>query len=216
MATFRLAAVVAATPSSQLFDEPLRLIEPDAATGPGALHRAEAIAERIRDPALFRARLEFCRAPNDGTALDPERCIAAIDDALKAAPVSGELWLFKAQMLAAFGMIGESLFESLRNSHRTAPREGWVALARSMLELRLYPLLPPDLKEATQADLLLVMGHGYLSRLLAEAYAVDFPMRGAGAEALRDLPADVLYDFVGMVRNAAASVPAEEGEAASP
>lgn len=216
VSTFRLGAVVAAMPASQIFDEPLRLVVPGATVGPGAARRAEAIAARIDDPALLRARLQVCRSPEDGGAIDRERCLRAIDDALTAAPVSGELWLFRAKMLAASGVPGEAFFQSLRNSFLTAPREGWIASERVMLELRLYPLLPQDLREQTRSDLLLVMGHGNLSRLLAETYAADLAMRNAGAEALRSLPADVLYDFVGMARNAAAALPVEPDEDTPP
>jgi hypothetical protein len=204
-ATARLGVVVAATPRSLLFDETLRFADPAVPIEPGLAVRAEGIASRIADPGLFRARIGFCRpeADGSGSGVDYRRCLAGIDDALRAAPALGELWLFKATVRIHSGRFDDETLAALRNAYRTAPREGWIAAARTILGLRLYPVLPADLQARVGDDLVMVLGHPHLSKRVAEAYAADFTLRESGGAVIRDLPPDLLYTFVGLVRNAA-------------
>jgi hypothetical protein len=208
VSTFRLAAVVAATPTAQVFDEPLMLIDPDVVVEWDASARAEAIASRIGDPSLFRARLHSCQFDPDTYEVDFDICLSAVDDALRAAPSSGELWLYKAQMLAASGEFGPALFAALRNSYRMAPHEGWIATPRVIFGLRVYPLLPEDVKSDVQADLVQIIGDGRLSHIVARAYAEDPSLRDAGGAALRTLPSDLMFRFAGITREAAADIAA--------
>lgn len=208
VSTFRLAAVVAATPTAKLFDEPLMLIDPDVVIEWDASARAEAIAERIGDPSLFRARFRSCRTDPDTLEVDFPVCLAAIDDGLRAGPSSGELWLYRAQILAASGEFGNALIESLRNAYRMAPHEGWIATPRVIFAMRIYPLLPEDLKAEVDADLRQVIADGRLSHVVARAYAGDPAMREAGGAALRALPSDLMFRFVGITREAAEDIAA--------
>ncbi len=216
VSTLRLGAVVAATPRGELFDELLRLADPAVTVGQGAADLADALSARLNDPALFRARMAFCEqaapaladaGPDAGGAADPtyQRCLDAIDDALRAGPSSGELWLYKAMVLAEASEVDEQTIAALRNSYRMSPREGWIATARSILGLRLYPLLPGDLQDDVRADLVMVMNNFTFAPTLAAAYAQDFSLRSAGAAALEMLPPDLLARFIRLVGTFAAN-----------
>jgi hypothetical protein len=187
----------------------MRFADGGRAVGPDAAARAERIAARINDPGLFRARIRFCEvAGRPGVeapdrTVDGDRCLAAIDGALAAAPASGELWLYKASVLVRRGEIGPAFFEALRNSFLTSRREGWIATGRVILGLRLLPLLPEDLVKIVQSDLVLVVDDPNLSKSLASVYASDELLRNAGATALRSLSADQVYRFISLVRHAA-------------
>ena len=128
--------------------------------------------------------------------------MAIVDEALRASPASSELWLFKASQYAAAGNFGEEMMKSLRNSYRTAPREGWIASQRVLLGLRLFPALAPDLQASVSADLRLVLDYPQLSQPLVNAYATDSSLRAAAFAPLHALPTDALQHFVSLVRAA--------------
>jgi hypothetical protein len=89
-----------------------------------------------------------------------------------------------------------------------APHEGWIATPRVIFGLRIYPLLPEDLKADVQTDLVQIIGEGRLSHIVARAYAADPAMREAGGAALRTLPSDLMFRFAGITREAAADIAA--------
>jgi hypothetical protein len=211
--TLRLGAVVAATPTSLLFDEPLRLIDPDAEIGWDARARADAISERIGDPGLVRARVRSCQPDGETGQIDFEACLAAIEDGLAAGPASGELWLYKAMMMARSGEFGPGMADALRNAYRMAPHEGWIATPRVIFGLQLYPLLPDDVQEEVKADLVQIIGEGRLSHEVARAYALDPGVRDAGGAAVRSLPPDLLFRFTSITRQAAMEAAAAEAAA---
>jgi hypothetical protein len=185
-AVARLGVVVAATPPAVWLDGYPRFVDLSLPIDPSRASLADAAANLVQDPALIRARLGLCQQRSD--AEDPAgQCIRVVDDALRAAPSSGELWLFKADRLMRAGQLAGSL-AALRQSYRMAPREGWIASARVVLGLQLYPLLPRDLQVATTDDLALVLELEEFLPPLRDAYGRDAALRAASVKAIDDLP----------------------------
>lgn len=203
VATARLGAVLAATPASVWLVEYPRLVDLSTPVAPTVRSRADYLAAYLDDPALFHARQAACvPASENGANARGERgadCLTVIDDTLRSNPSSGELWLLKAQVLMSQTGVGDEIFEALRNSYRTTPREGWIAAERVLAGLRLYPLLPADLQQDVLSDLELVLSDYRLAQPLTQAYPTDLALRRAGGEALRALPPDLLTRFVELV-----------------
>lgn len=207
VATMRLAAVVAASPVAVWSIVYPRLVDATVPVDPETQSRALWLSGLISDPALFRSELPLCLGDADvqteGQTANGNggNCLALIDDALRAAPSNGELWLFKASMMISRGDFGESTFNALRNSFRVAPVEGWIASGRVVLGLRLYSALPADLQDRVDQDLRLVLRFPTLVRPLAEAYASDSLLRASAAPVLRGLPGDLMQAFVGNIQS---------------
>ena len=203
IATVRLGAVVAATPARLWLIEYPRLVDLAEPADESTRSLAEWLVRFLDDPDLLRARIGVCaeiagaRGPNTGL----ESCLAVLDDALRANPSSGELWLFRASLLFYANELGPPIATALRYSYRTSPREGWLAAERILLGLRLYPLLPTDLQADVRSDLEMVMSNATFALPLLETYPRDPALRRAAAEALRDLRPDLLNKFVDMVRS---------------
>jgi hypothetical protein len=209
VAVARLGVSVAATPRAVLMVEPVRYIEPDVRADPGEVARADAAAALLDDAGLIRARIEHCRG-EDGKAVDRDRCLAAVEDALRASPASGELWLLRATLLAQFGDFTRPFRVALRNSYRAAPMEGWIVVPRLGLELRLYPLLPGNLQEQTRKDLAAVLADPVQAHALAAVFAHDPAMRTAGKPAFDGMPPELVEKFAAFVRDAAEVAAAAE------
>jgi hypothetical protein len=152
------------------------------------------VASVIDDPALVIARYPGC-----DSAGAPD-CLALIEDGLRTAPYSGELWLAKAAALLKARRVDNSLFEALRMSYRTSRKEGWVASGRVLLGLRLYPVLPPDLAKDVDGDLALVIQYDQFSGVLTTAYTAENSLRKAAQPALDRLSPAQLGKFVELVR----------------
>jgi hypothetical protein len=208
VAVVRLGVSVAASPGSLLLVEPVRYIEPSVRTDPATVARADAAASMLADAGLIRSRIEHCRV-EVGRTIDPARCLAVVDDALRASPASGELWLLRATLLAQFGEFGDPLRTALRNSFAAAPLEGWIVVPRLGLELRLYPTLPADLREQARTDLGGVLADPVQAHTLAAGYAHDPAMRAAGKPAFDGMPPELVTRFVAFVRDAAESAEVE-------
>jgi hypothetical protein len=204
VAVARLGISVAASPRSMLFVEPVRYIEPSLRADAATVARADAAASMIDDAGLIRSRIEHCRV-EDGKEIDASQCLAVVDDALRASPASGELWLLRATLLAQFGEFGDPFRVALRNSFRAAPLEGWIVVPRLGLELRLYPALPADLQEQARTDLRGVLGDTVQAHALAAGYARDPAMRAAGKPAFDEMPPELVTRFAAFVRDAAES-----------
>jgi hypothetical protein len=207
-ATGRLGIAVMATPRPLLLVEPVRYVEASVRADPATVARADAAAAILNDAGLIRARVEHCRA-EEGQAVDAAKCLAVVDDALRAAPSSGELWLLRASLLTQFGEFGAPLHVALRNSFAVAPLEGWIAVPRLALELRLYPVLPADLKEQARAELGAVLADPAQAHILAASYARDPAMRDAGKPAFDGMPPELVARFAAFVRDAAETIAAE-------
>jgi hypothetical protein len=204
LATARLAAVVAATPPERWLAQDTRLIDLSVRVSPSTEVLAEQLSRLIGDPSLLRGRLARCSGEQGQPVVPPaerEACLAAIDDALRAAPSSSELWLFRATTLARSSDFGDALLAALRNSYTTGPREGWVASGRVVLALRLWFFLPPDLQDSARGDLALVLANN-LAEPLARSYVADPAMRRAALPALQSLPSDLMDRFVWATRDA--------------
>ena len=202
LALARLGVSVAAMPPALLLVEPVRYIDPGVRAGPAALARADAAAALVDDAGLIRTRIEHCR-PGTGMAVDRTTCLGAVDDALRASPSSGELWLLRATLLSQFGEFGEPLSAALRNSYAAAPLEGWIVVPRLGFELSLYPLLPGDLKEQARKDLATVLADTFLANAFAPDYAHNPAMREAGRPAFDTMPPELVARFAAFVRDAA-------------
>jgi hypothetical protein len=204
VATVRLAAVVAATPPERWLAQDARLIDPSLTVTAPTQALAEQLSRFIGDPNLVRGRLARCSGSQGEpvlTAADRGACLAAIDDALRAAPSSSELWLFRATVLARSSDFGDELLAALRNSYVTGAREGWIASGRVVLALRLWFFLPPDLQDRAREDLALVLANN-LGAPLARSYVADPAMRRAAMPALQSLPSDLMDRFVWATRDA--------------
>lgn len=210
VATIRLAAVTATTPTNVWENEYSPLVDAAVKVDPARLNWARSLSSQISDAGLFRATEVVCfrAAPAQAASEAGKRadqyadCLLEIDHALQAAPSNGELWLFKATTLAADGEFGQSMMNALRNSYRTAPVEGWIASMRVVFGMRLFPALPPDLQEQVASDLQLVLNFPSLSKPLITAYTADSAMRVAAAALLRALPIGEMQRFVHLVRAA--------------
>lgn len=202
LTTARLAAVVAATPTDRWFAQDARLVDPSLVVAPSMQGRADALAHVIPDANLFRGRLPVCLAAIGDAAPDAplRQCLEAIDQALKAAPASAELWLLKATMLLKAGNYGEETQAALRNSYETGPREGWIASGRVVLGLRIWAFLPSDLQDSVRGDFKLVLENN-LAEAVADAYATDLALRRAALPALQGLPNEMVDKFVSAVRS---------------
>jgi hypothetical protein len=140
-------------------------------------------------------------SPQNGSqATDTAACFGKIDAALRAAPASGELWLFKASKLASEGQFGEPMMNALRNAYRTTPAEGWIASERVILGLKLFPALAPDLQARVRSDLDLVLRDTRLAQPLVDAYLANQALRAAATTPLNELPTDAMQRFVSRVR----------------
>jgi hypothetical protein len=199
----RLGAMVSITPESLWFVENPRLLNPSIEISESTKARAGALATLFRDPALFRARASGCFAASGAGESSAEECTTAIDDALRAAPLSGELWLMKAIVSFRDAQDRASAFEALQKSYAASGKEGWLAVERVVFGLRLYPLLPDDLKALILEDLTLVLPDPTLSAPLIEAYARDATLRSSAATALELLPPPAVDDFIERVQQVA-------------
>jgi hypothetical protein len=204
-ATLRMAVVLAATPPSVWLAEFPPLVGGAIGTNPGVPLRAERIAQSINDPALVRSRLAACEAAGkggEGGSTPATSCLAVLDAGLRAAPASGELWLTKADLLLRTEGFGPSVIAALRQSYSAARREGWIASSRVVFGLKLFPLLPDDLKTAAAGDLVLVLNYPVHARALMRAYVDDTALRQAAAPALEQLSPSLVDKFVRAVRSA--------------
>jgi hypothetical protein len=116
-------------------------------------------------------------------------------------------------MLAQQGEFGPEMAAALQKSFRMAPHEGWIATSRVIFGLQVYPMLPPEVRAAVREDLVQIIDEGRLSHIVARAYAADPGLRAAGGDAVRTLPADLLYRFSGIAREAAVEIGNREGAA---
>lgn len=208
VAIARLGVSVASTPHALLLVEPVRYIEPSVHVDSGTLARADAAAAWLDDAGLIRARIEHCRA-GEGRPVDRAACLAVVDDALRAAPSSGELWLLRASLLAQFDEFGAPFHTALANSFVVAPREGSIVVPRVGLELRLYPILSAELKEQAKTDLGGVLADRVQAHALAAEYARDPAMRAAAKPAFEGISPEIVSRFAAFVRDAASLTPDE-------
>lgn len=200
IATIRLGAVVAATPTSLWFVEYPRLVDLSVPVSADVKARADWAARYLGDPDLIRGKTASCgpeTTESDGGA----SCLAALDAALLGNPAAGELWLLKANTLFRANQLGDALTTALRRSYEASPKEGWIAAERVLAGLRLYPLMPPDIQASTLSDLNIVLSDATLARPLIDAYPRDLALRRAAAGALRALPEALLNKFVSMAKS---------------
>jgi len=200
-AVVRLGLVVSATPQRDWLSELPLLLSSPSPVEPATSERAETLQRFLRDAELVPARMARCRA-EEATAQSSADCVAVITDGLDAKPASGELWLGRAVWLLQDGSDLPAVFQALSTSYKVARLEAWVASGRVTLGLRLYPLLPPELQQAVQEDLALVLDNN-ASGPLVDAYVNDPAMREAAAPALEKLPPSSLGEFLDLVRRKA-------------
>lgn len=201
LATFRLGAVVSATPANLWLDPYPRLVDLNASIDEGTRDRAAFLATVLGDPTLLRGAIDLCirGGGSSGAGGTPAECLETIDTALRAVPSSGELWLQKARLLLMSDGLGEPVYESLRNSYRVSPKEGWIAASRVVVGLRIYGSLPKDLRDHVKDDMGLVMQRRNLSAAVVAVYANDPSFREAARPALEDLSPTLVNAFAELV-----------------
>jgi hypothetical protein len=166
----RLTLTIAATPEELWLTEfaPLTTV---VARDP-APASPEKIAGWIVDPAVARSLIDACPVAVT-TPAEANSCRQAVEYGLAAAPSSSELWLARARLLVATGIVDERFTESLRNSYRTAPLEVWVAAERLPFALQMRALLPEDFGADIGADIAMVIGNRRWAEPLIAAYIAD-------------------------------------------
>jgi hypothetical protein len=201
-ASARLGAVVLATPLQQWADENPPLFDPAVKVASGTAQFARRLSQEISDAGVFRGLQSVCFPEEPAKESDYASCLEQVDAALAAAPSSGELWYLKASVLALDGQFGAPLVDALRNSYVTARAEGAVAAQRVILGLRLFEILPDDLRAAATADLQIISAVQNLLRPFAEAYVADDMLRTSATAAIRTLGPDKLWNLFAAVRQA--------------
>lgn len=204
VAVVRLAAVVAATPAARLLVDTPQLVDPALPVSERTRARADFLSHLVSDAKLAPAILAACTTSPGATEGSeeasaspvPAACLDAIDGVLDAAPYSGELWLYRAAVLVSSGDVGPDAMTALRRSYLTTRREGWIASGRVVLGLRLYPLLPADLRQSVRGDLAIVAANPALAAPVIAAYRTDVGLHRVVESTLGPLPALVLDDYV--------------------
>jgi hypothetical protein len=215
-ATARLALVVRSTPASHW------LVEIPVLADPGIVdrrltERAEWTAGIVSDPALVTARLAPCRAAmdvalekRDFPSLDAatNACVAIVEEALAANPVSGELWLERARLLLNGGQYHEPLLDSLRRSFEVARHEGWIASDRVPIGIRVYQLLPDDLRADLHDDVRLVLTDYRLADPMIRSVLASATFRETAVSILEQLSPAEKQTFLDLVKQASQTVSA--------
>lgn len=134
------------------------------------------------DPAAARLFLRYALANRAPDRLEWRRqLLAALDDgreALAASPGRADVSLALAEIEFLLFGPGQSVYDPLRLSFMTAPRELWIIDRRIGLGLKLIPSAPADLREDIASDIR-VLGepfrdpHNYW--ILARAAALASP-----------------------------------------
>ena len=186
VATIRLLLVEAVVPSHVWLDELRRL---DTKSTAGALvgaNFAGGLERAIADPSFVHNAYAGCvrdlksaeeSGVDDAYSDALRRCLAAVDQALLAAPAQSDLWLERVRLLLLLDGSQEESLGALRNSYRTGPREGWIGVRRIPIALRLWADLPDDLRAAAREDLRLAMTKTVLINAVAATYIKDFSVR---------------------------------------
>jgi hypothetical protein len=210
-ATARLALVVRATPPSQWLVEIPVLADPGADVDPRFTERAEWTAGIISDPALVTARLVPCRADMNAHLEDldfaglnaaTDACVAILDEALAADPVSGELWLERAKLLLDGAQYGDLLLDSLRKSFQLARHEGWIASDRVPVGIRAYQLLPDDLRSDVREDVRLILTDYRLADPMVRSVLGNATFRETAISIVDQLSPEEKQTFLYLVKRA--------------
>ena len=181
MSAARLGAVVLATPSSIWLDEYPRLADPGRLVSAKTLGFADSLVNLVNDPMPVTVRVSACaQVPGQPVVQDAAlaTCLAVLDTGTRASPALGELWAYKADVLARAGRFGADMQEALRRSYEAGAHEGWIAAGRVVLGLRLFPLLAGDLQGHVLDDLHLVLQSEALSGPVIDEYAHNPAIRG--------------------------------------
>ncbi len=186
-AALRLIYVEATVPSRIWLDElrPLDTKRSDVGTlvNTEFARKFEGI---VADPSFVHGGYAKCvsdirRAELSGA--DPaytaaiQNCLEVVDRALRAAPARPDLWLERARLLLMLDGSQDDVFRALRNSYRTGQREGWVAVKRIPIAIRLWANLPEDLRASLREDVRLAMTKTALIDSVATVYINDFSVR---------------------------------------
>lgn len=177
----------------------LRLREQEGA-GLRAATASKAAVLRLR-----RAELSIAAADASKIDADLQRLSVSVDRALMGVPSDAFLWLVRFWCENnRIGFKPENL-RDLRLSYSSGPQEGWVAIRRNRVALNLFPLLPPDLAEASVTEFVdlirarfypdavrLLTGPGWPHRnlLAARLTSLTEPERREFAKALADRGVD--------------------------
>lgn len=194
-AGLRLIGVEATVPPRIWLDElrPLDTNSGDRAlTGAAFRHVLESV---VADPSFVHDGYAACvqdlklaeTSGEDAIHLAAlQDCLAVVDRALRAAPARSELWLERARLLLLLDGSQEEVFRALRVSYRTGPREGWIAVQRIPIALRLWESLPDDLRSSVREDIRLAMSKSALIASIASLYMKDFSIRTTLVSLLED------------------------------
>jgi hypothetical protein len=159
LASLRTAFVELAVPPSLWLSEsrPFRAIRAE----PRLTEIARGFALKlISDPSLIYSDapscrwIEFTRPPMPHAPLsESAHCLSVVDDALRGAPASSELWLSRAELLAQRPDAEEAFDLALKNSYLTGAREGYLSPGRLTLVLSHWSWVSPDLRRAALNEL---------------------------------------------------------------
>jgi hypothetical protein len=86
------------------------------------------------------------------SAADLDDFQKAVNAALAGNPASSLLWLMEYRLQDLPGGNPDRALKFLRMSYLSGPNEGWIAVRRNSIALRVFPLLPPELAEQVLAE----------------------------------------------------------------
>jgi hypothetical protein len=208
----RVIATTLATPSAYWLQGSPTLLDDSVEVSAKTLRVAQWVSSLIADASLIRGLQSVCFKPaasvhlpqEQGQTIDIAACLEEIEVALRSAPASCELWIFKASVLASAGKFGEPTINALRNAYYTGRNEGWIASRRVILGIKLFQGLPFELRDAVRSDIKLVLTDERLSQPIVDAYVRDALFRSAAKAVIDKLPTETIQSFEYRVRAAIA------------
>jgi hypothetical protein len=129
------------------------------ATPPGQLR-----SKARDDAAVVRLRLleiKLATVKRRIVASDVAEFESIVVDALAGSPTNSYLWLIEHWLRTFHDDGGQPALAALRASYASGPNEGWIAVRRNQLALRVFASLPDDLSDAVLKEFGRVVRSGF-------------------------------------------------------
>lgn len=118
----------------------------------------------LRSASVIRLRMiEEATRANDQSDLDKnlDDLISATRTALKCSPADSFLWFVLYWAESTRNNFDPHYLDHLRLSYKLGPYEGWIALKRNQVALKLFKQLPPDLAEMVLKEYVGLVSSGF-------------------------------------------------------
>ena len=108
----------------------------------------------LNDVAVLRLRLVESKLAtgNQNTASDLAELETLVTAALAESPSSSFLWLVEYWLRNIGGHSVDSALTLLQMSYLSGPNEGWIAIRRNPLALKVFPSLPPEIADQVLSE----------------------------------------------------------------